>query len=286
MEYPFLQLWVNDWRNDPDIKTMSLEEEGLMFRLVQELWEHETLPNDPKKLAIFCRVNIKTFKRLWPMISNKFQIENELISHKRVDQEKMKLKSKSEKARKSVEKRWNKDTNVSKTNKRSGYISESESETESDSPKNINTKKVTKIPTVDDAWRKAKDNPTQDPFFPESQGNTGMSDDAHEICKTLRTKWKSTETAGKNRAHVQVLLQKLTKEQILTAISNAILVFDDEGLERQYRPQFRQFFYDDRVVAELQDRPDDGPGSVEAGKSELRKAIEKAKAEMEAQSGY
>lgn len=107
------------------------------------------------------------------------------------------------------------------------------------------------IQKPDEVWSLFAGKTPQDPNFPESEGNQGVSNDAGEICKYLKKHWKSAETKRKNYAHVTALLSECSKEQIIEAIENSIKSFDAENKAREMRPAFKDFLSDASDVVDM-----------------------------------
>lgn len=95
MKNPYMPLWVDDYLRGT--KTMELEENGLYIKIILELWVDGDLPNDHKKLAKIFGVTTRTFTRVFNKLEGKFDVTSEFISHSRVNKERLKMISKSEK---------------------------------------------------------------------------------------------------------------------------------------------------------------------------------------------
>jgi len=93
----------------------------------------------------------------------------------------------------------------------------------------------------------------QDPFMPDCEGNNGEPDEPTQICKYITKHWKMSETKQRNYAHVRMLLVDCTKEEVIKAIDNAILVFDNEDVKRKYRTKFSEFFSSALEVKDMQE---------------------------------
>lgn len=101
-----------------DTEELSIEAHGLYNLILMRLWKNDgNLVLNPKQIAFKCRLNTRTFNRIWKEIEHFFVIKNDVITHKRVDAELAKAIDRSNKARDSVNKRYstNEGTNVVQT---------------------------------------------------------------------------------------------------------------------------------------------------------------------------
>lgn len=110
MKNPYMQFWVDDYVRG--VRQMSLEEKGLYVDMILELWVVGEFPEDLNHIASELGINPRLFKRVFKLISHKFQTKDGVISHSRVTKERNRLSSKSDKARETANIRWNKDANA------------------------------------------------------------------------------------------------------------------------------------------------------------------------------
>ena len=136
MDYPFMKLWYDDYKRGT--KKMSLEAKGLYMDMILELWVVGEMQNDVDEIAEELCLNKQLTRRVFKLISHKFQTKDGLISHKRVTEERLKLGLKSKKAQHSANIRWENHANAMRDGMRTQCYIESESDTESDID-NINT---------------------------------------------------------------------------------------------------------------------------------------------------
>lgn len=130
MKNPFMPFWVDDYVRG--VKRLSLEAKGLYVDMILELWVVGEWPDDQDLIAGELGLNPRLFKRVFKLISHKFTTKDGLISHSRVTKERLKLFSKSDKARESANSRWNRDANASKTHIHSQCYTDSDTDSYSE----------------------------------------------------------------------------------------------------------------------------------------------------------
>jgi len=112
-ELPFMPFWITSYRDDRDVKLMSIDERGIYLELIFELWDQGgKIENNSKDLSVLLRVSHGKFKKIFKKIEKKFNISENLISHFRVTEELEKAYSKSEKARMAAKIRWNRNSDA------------------------------------------------------------------------------------------------------------------------------------------------------------------------------
>ena len=134
MKNPYIKLWVNDYIRG--VRGMSLEAKGLYMDIILELWVSGEMPADTDKIAITLGLNKRLTKRVFGLISHKFQSKDGVLSHKRVTEERVKLGFKSKKAQKSANIRWKKYANAKLLLMRSQCYSDSNTESDTNTDTN------------------------------------------------------------------------------------------------------------------------------------------------------
>lgn len=94
---PFMPLFVGDFL--ASTFTWSGEEQSLYLLLLAYQWGSGPLPNDVKKLARAVRYEERTFRKLWPTISEKFPQTEGGIANPRLEQHRDKANAIAEKNR-------------------------------------------------------------------------------------------------------------------------------------------------------------------------------------------
>ena len=112
-ELPYMKFWVSDYRNDPAVRLMTVEERGIYLEIIFELWEQGGfIDDDLDKLAKLINVKPKRFLKIFPKISEKFLRKDKKISHKKVTAEIQSTLKRSNSARDNVNKRYARSTPV------------------------------------------------------------------------------------------------------------------------------------------------------------------------------
>ena len=112
---PFMPLYISEYL--ADTAHFSTLEHGAYLLLIMNYWETEKpLPNDDKKLAAITRLSVATFKKIRAQLISKFTASDQNLVHKRVDKELAIFRKKSELARVSASKRWDRTSKNSDAN--------------------------------------------------------------------------------------------------------------------------------------------------------------------------
>lgn len=107
---PAFQFYPSDFLGSPKVQSMSLTETGAYIRLLALCWEMNGLPADHAKLAKMLRVPLHRFARIWSgVVSECFVQRGDRFFNPRLDREKQKQKSRSQRASDNANSRWNKD---------------------------------------------------------------------------------------------------------------------------------------------------------------------------------
>jgi uncharacterized protein YdaU (DUF1376 family) len=71
---------------------MSMQERGVYITLICYCWQQGTLPSDPEKLALLCRLPMTAFRKLWPAVSVCFRAHanGQRLVHPRLERERKK----------------------------------------------------------------------------------------------------------------------------------------------------------------------------------------------------
>lgn len=186
MKNPYMPFWVDDYVRG--VRRLSLEAKGLYVDMLLELWIVGKLPNDLDYIADELRINPRTFRRVFKLISSKFRVDSEFISHSRVDEERSKLNKKSEKARDSANSRWSKDANAYANAKPTQCYSDSDTEPNTDTD-NKKSKPKKAAPDIDECRA----------YFLENKSNEAEADKffyyydskGWKVGKAPMKKWKS-----------------------------------------------------------------------------------------------
>lgn len=107
---PAFQFYPSDFLGSPKVQSMSLTETGAYIRLLAMCWEMNGLPADPARLAKMLRIPLHRFTRIWAgVVSECFVQRGDRFFNPRLDREKQKQKSRSQRASDNANSRWNKD---------------------------------------------------------------------------------------------------------------------------------------------------------------------------------
>lgn len=103
MKRPYIKFWINDYRNDPEVKLMDFETRGFYLEMIFECWLwNGKLPSDINKLSTVMNTNTRTCKRLLAKCCFKWQLNDGWFTNSRVTQEILKITEKSNKCRESA----------------------------------------------------------------------------------------------------------------------------------------------------------------------------------------
>ncbi len=102
IEYP---LHVGDWRNGT--RTMSIAEKGAYIELINEIVLHGEIPDDDVRLARAIGEDVKVWRKIRPVLEDKFIISDGFWRHEKVRKIREKIAEKSADAKANALKRWN-----------------------------------------------------------------------------------------------------------------------------------------------------------------------------------
>ena len=74
---PAFQFYATDWRSDPDVSLMTLEEEGAYIRLLAFAWLNGSIPFEQERRAAVLRVPEKKATALWNSALHKHWVPND-----------------------------------------------------------------------------------------------------------------------------------------------------------------------------------------------------------------
>lgn len=103
---PSYSRYAAEFEADPDVQRMTLEEYGAYNRLIDLSWIATPqcyLPNDHEILASLLRIDLKTFAKIWFVISKKFRVKGEHIFNPRLRKERAKQRKRYAQAKKNGE---------------------------------------------------------------------------------------------------------------------------------------------------------------------------------------
>ena len=81
---PSFQFYPGDWIGGTE--DLSLEAEGLYIRILARLWAKVEVDFDPKSLAKLCRLDVRTWRRVWREIEDKFIVTDDgLLVNQRLE---------------------------------------------------------------------------------------------------------------------------------------------------------------------------------------------------------
>lgn len=143
-----MKFWITDYRSDPDVRLMKIDERGIYLEIIFELFEQGgTMEFDLNRIAKLINVNPRKLVKVWGKVSFKFELSEGQLQHKRVNTELKLIDEKSEKARNSVNSRWQKDTNVIRTNNERN-TTHSHSQSHSHIKPKVNSESIEKSETL------------------------------------------------------------------------------------------------------------------------------------------
>ncbi|MBD0239794.1 DUF1376 domain-containing protein, partial [Acinetobacter baumannii] len=119
-----VDIWMPIYIGDMLAKTtrMTTEQIGASFLLMMDYWRNGAIPDDNNVIASVIRSNLSKAKALKTILinSNLFEVKDSELSSKYLDDLKSQAESnkssKSERAKKAAEARWNKEQDSSNTN--------------------------------------------------------------------------------------------------------------------------------------------------------------------------
>jgi uncharacterized protein YdaU (DUF1376 family) len=124
MKIKYVQMESEAFLTDLDFVAMTLEQRGAYLTLILYLYcNNGKCELDIPALSQLCNKSIKSFEKIWQVISKKFQTRNGVIKHKRVTKELKRAKkfrqAKSRAGLKGADKRWHsQSTAIAKGRKR------------------------------------------------------------------------------------------------------------------------------------------------------------------------
>lgn len=97
MKHPYMPLWVGDYLSDTQHLTAA--EHGAYMLLIMAYWQRgKALDNSNGRLANVARMSNEEWTKVQPTIAEFFEIDGDLWTHKRIEREISRAKSKSEQA--------------------------------------------------------------------------------------------------------------------------------------------------------------------------------------------
>jgi uncharacterized protein YdaU (DUF1376 family) len=106
---PAFQFYPREWLSDFEIRALSDTQKGFFMDLMCHCWEVDGLPNDTKKMAAAMQRSHSSFLKLWSSgVSSLFTESSNKLTLKMLEREKVKQAARSEKAKSSATKRWDK----------------------------------------------------------------------------------------------------------------------------------------------------------------------------------
>lgn len=91
---------------------LSIEEDCVYRRILDALWIHGPLPDDPKYLARVCHVDTRLLKRCYRVVKPLLSISCGLVDHPKIAAQRTQAVEYSEVQRQRVNKRWDTDGNT------------------------------------------------------------------------------------------------------------------------------------------------------------------------------
>lgn len=124
-EFPYMTLFPANYFAD----TMHLDDpalHGCYLLLLMNMWLRPScsLPDDPKELAVLCRMTKTKFKKIWPSIEPFFEKKDGKITQKRLTKERKLAQQKKETASKNAQKRWDKAAETNDSDDANAYATD------------------------------------------------------------------------------------------------------------------------------------------------------------------
>lgn len=226
-----MPLWVIDYQRGT--RRMSLEAKGLYMDILIELWLDGDLPSDEKELSKLLNINPRTFKRIWPELAGKFRVIDGLISHSRVNEERLKMISKSEKNT----------INGRKGGKAKANAKANAKNSLTPKPSNTNTYTNTYTNTLKE--NKKENNQNNDPNFKTPKQNP---EDVAKLTALATTEYKNTQFPHEVQPWIINLLGSVSAETLETAIKNAASYGNKD---HKFRKNFSKMFESAEAVEEM-----------------------------------
>jgi uncharacterized protein YdaU (DUF1376 family) len=141
-QLPWMPFYPEDWLSDMQIILLTMEQEGMLLRLVLLDWTQEGIPSDPASLIKLLRIKPKCFSKNWEEIEQFFHVHPQKPDHLtfrnllEIKEEQLnKTKSRKQKAKNAADIRWKKKdapSNAQTLPKQCHTETESETESESE----------------------------------------------------------------------------------------------------------------------------------------------------------
>jgi len=106
MKSPAFQFYPSDYLSDLKVRAMTLEERGAYWEVICHLWLEGSLPLDLKLFSKLFGQKISKFEKIWKNIESCFVIENGVVTHKRLTEERTKQLVNREKKQKAAHVKW------------------------------------------------------------------------------------------------------------------------------------------------------------------------------------
>lgn len=97
MKLPYFRWFPSEAEVDEDYRCLSLEEIGLFHHCLNWGWIQDGLPEDTEAIRKTINVSKSEFNRAWPKVSRKFELVDGRWRNKRQEEERIRVKSKSDK---------------------------------------------------------------------------------------------------------------------------------------------------------------------------------------------
>lgn len=233
--FSYMPLYVSDYM--ADTSHLTLEEHGAYLLLIMNYWQRgEGLPDNDKQLALIVHTSLKKWYSVREQVISFFYIRDGKLVNNRIEAELGKLRSKSDKAKASINKRW--DTNVLPT-----YNEGITSRAEDNDNDKLTTESSNKIPTVSvDSENKnlslvVTDSNKKDSF---SETRKKASRSASEPSITKET-WDAYEKAYDELYHVPPLRNASVNSMMVKVVKN-IGTEDSPGVAAFYLTHRHSFY--------------------------------------------
>lgn len=111
---PYMPFYVEDWLSSTAVAGFTLAQQGAYLRLLARQWQSPTgaLPNDERELARISGLGPRWKTAGKPIIAKCFKVVPQGIQNLKLQAIRNEVLQRSEKARKSAEKRWTDDANA------------------------------------------------------------------------------------------------------------------------------------------------------------------------------
>lgn len=107
---PAFQFYPSDFLMDGNVMRMSMAQRGLYITLLSICWKEIVLPDNQTQLAAMTGIPLTVFRKLWLGVDLCFTRSPKGLTHKRLDEERMKQdefrRRMSDRGTKGASKRW------------------------------------------------------------------------------------------------------------------------------------------------------------------------------------